>query len=87
MYKEEILEFIKGYYTRTRHTKNGLFIYSGVYTKPTKYNKSGEIYTYISNEDINVQYNDEDKNYLKEGLNSYKNEVDYYKGVIKNESE
>lgn len=80
MYKEDILNYVKGYYTKTRQTKNGLFIYSGVYKRPTKWNKTGEIYTYISNEDINAQYNKEDVNYLIEGLNSFKNEVDYFKG-------
>ena len=80
MYKEDILNYVKGYYTKTRQTKNGLFIYSGIYKRPTKWNKTGEIYTYISNEDINIQYSEENKNYLIEGLNSYKNEVDYFKG-------
>jgi hypothetical protein len=81
MKKEDILKYVDGYYRATRQTKNGLFIYSGVYKKPTKWNKTGEIYTYISGEDINVQYNKEDVNYLIEGLNSFKNEVDYYRGV------
>lgn len=80
MLKSEILEFIKGYYTKTRQTKNGLFIYSGIYKKPTKYNKTGEIYTYISNEDIGIQYDEESKNYIKEGLKTYIDEINYYKG-------
>lgn len=78
MLKEEILDYVKGYYTKTRQTKNGLFIYSGVYKYPTPTNKTGEIYTYISNEDIGIQYNEEDKNYLKEGLKTYMEEVDNY---------
>lgn len=79
MKKEDILNYIKGYYTKTRQTKNGLFIYSGVYKKPTPLNKTGEIYTYISNEDIGCDYNEEDKNYLKEGLNYYIEEIKMYK--------
>ena len=75
MTKKEILNYTKNYCRTTRHTKNGLFIYSGVYKKPTKWNKSGEIYTYISNEEIGI--NDPD-NFIKEGLDSYINEVKYY---------
>lgn len=72
MNKEDILNYVKGYYTKTRQTKNGLFIYSGI-------NK--HIYTYISNEDIGKNYKKEDIDYLKEGLDIYKNEVEYWKGV------
>lgn len=80
MKKEEILDYVKGYYRTTRQTKNGLFIYSGVYKKPTNWNKTGEIYTYVSNEDIGINYKEEDKNYLKEGLNSYIEEIKMYGG-------
>ena len=72
MKKEDILNYVKGYYRTYRQTKNGLFIYSGVYKHPTKYNKTGEIYTYISNEDIGCL--DED-NFIKEGLDMYIEEV------------
>ena len=53
---------------------------SGVYKKPTNWNKTGEIYTYISGEDLDVNYSEEDKKYLKEGLNSYIEEVKAFKG-------
>ena len=72
MNKQDILNYVKGYYRTFRQTKNGLFIYSGVYKKPTSWNKTGEIYTYISGEDIGV-------NYLKEGLNYYIEEVKMFK--------
>ena len=81
MTKKEILDYVKGYYRTFRQTKNGLFIYSGVYKKPTQWNKSGEIYTYISGEDLDVNYSKENKNYLKEGLNSYMEEVKTFKEV------
>lgn len=81
MTKKEILDYVKGYYRTFRQTKNGLFIYSGVYIKPTQWNKTGEIYTYISGEDIDVNYSEENKNYLKEGLNSYMEEVKAFKEV------
>ena len=81
MKKEDILNYVKGYYRTFRQTKNGLFIYSGVYKKPTQWNKSGEIYTYISGEDLDVNYSKENKNYLKEGLNSYMEEVKTFKEV------
>ena len=80
MNKNEILNYIKGYCRTYRQTKNGLFIYSGVYKKPTKYNKTGEIYTYISGEDLDAIYSEEDKKYLKEGLNSYIEEVKAFEG-------
>ena len=81
MTKKEILDYVKGYYRTFRQTKNGLFIYSGVYKKPTQWNKTREIYTYISGEDIDVNYSEENKNYLKEGLNSYMEEVKTFKEV------
>lgn len=81
MTKKEILDYVKGYYRTFRQTKNGLFIYSGVYKKPTQWNKTGEIYTYISGEDIDINYSEENKNYLKEGLNSYMEEVKTFKEV------
>ena len=80
MNKKEILDYVKGYYRTTRHTKNGLFIYSGVYRKPTSWNKTGEIYTYISNEDLEI-YNLEDELYIKEGLNTYMDEVKRFGGA------
>ena len=80
MNKKEILNYIKGYYRTYRQTKNGLFIYSGVYKKPTSWNKTGEIYTYISGEDLDVNYSEEDKKYLKEGLNCYIEEVKAFEG-------
>lgn len=81
MKKEDILNYIKGYYRTFRQTKNGLFIYSGVYKKPTKWNKSGEVYTYISGEDIGRELNLEDELFIKEGLNSYIEEVKLYGGI------
>lgn len=81
MTKKEILDYVKGYYRTFRQTKNGLFIYSGVYKKHTQWNKTGEIYTYISGEDLDVNYSEENKNYLKEGLNSYMEEVKTFKEV------
>lgn len=82
MDKQEILDYVKGYYRTFRQTKNGLFIYSGVYKKPTKWNKTGEIYTYISGEDIGKNYKEEDINYIKEGLNSYIEETKMYGGIL-----
>ena len=79
MNKQDILNYVKGYYRTFRQTKNGLFIYSGVYKKPTQWNKTGEVYTYISGEDLEASYSEEDKNYLKEGLNLYINEVKLFK--------
>lgn len=79
MKKEDILNYVKGYYRTFRQTKNGLFIYSGVYKKPTNWNKTGEVYTYISGEDIGVNYSKEDLNFIKEGLNSYIEEVKLFK--------
>lgn len=76
MKKEDILNYLNGYYRTTRQTKNGLFIYSGV-----KMFSGKELYTYVSNEDINCNYSQKDKNYLIEGFNSYINEYNYYKGV------
>ena len=81
MNKQDILNYVKGYYRTFRQTKNGLFIYSGVYKKPTSWNKTGEIYTYISGEDIGVNYSKEDQDYLKEGLNSYIEEVKMFGGM------
>ena len=82
MDKQEILDYVKGYYRTFRQTKNGLFIYSGVYKKPTKWNKTGEIYTYISGEDIGKNYKEEDINYIKEGLNSYIEETKMFGGIL-----
>jgi uncharacterized protein YacL (UPF0231 family) len=81
MKKEDILNYVKGYYRTFRQTKNGLFIYSGVYKKPTSWNKTGEVYTYISGEDIGVNYSKEDQDYLKEGLNYYIEEVKMFGGI------
>lgn len=81
MNKKEILDYVKGYYKTFRQTKNGLFIYSGVYKMSTKWNKTGEVYTYISGEDIDRQYTQEDINYIKEGLNIYIEEVKRFGGV------
>ena len=81
MKKEDILNYVKGYYRTFRQTKNGLFIYSGVYKKPTNWNKTGEVYTYISGEDIGVNYSKEDQDYLKEGLNYYIEEVKMFGGI------
>lgn len=81
MTKEDILNYVKGYYRTFRQTKNGLFIYSGIYKKPTKWNKTGEVYTYISGEDIGRQYAEEDVNYLKEGLNYYIEDVKRFGGI------
>lgn len=81
MNKQDILNYVKGYYRTFRQTKNGLFIYSGVYKKPTSWNKTGEVYTYISGEDIGTNYSEEDINYLKEGLNSYIEEVKMFGGI------
>ena len=81
MKKEDILNYAKGYYRTYRQTKNGLFIYSGVYRTPTKYNKTGEIYTYISGEDIDRNYSEEDKNYIREGLDTYIEIVKCHKEV------
>lgn len=80
MKKEDILNYVKGFYRTYRQTKNGLFIYSGVYKKPTKLNKTGEIYTYISNEDIGANYKEEDINFIKEGLDTYMEEIKIFKG-------
>lgn len=74
MKKEDILNYLKGYYRTTRQTKNGLFIYSGIKTFSGR-----ELYTYVSNEDIGCNYNEENKQYLIEGFNSYINEYNYYK--------
>ena len=79
MKKEDILNYVKGFYRTYRQTKNGLFIYSGVYKKPTKWNKSGEIYTYISNEDIEKNYKKENVNFIKEGLDIYIEEIKNFK--------
>lgn len=81
MNKQDILNYVKGYYRTFRQTKNGLFIYSGVYKKPTSWNKTGEVYTYISGEDIGVNYSKEDQDYLKEGLNHYIEEVKMFGGM------
>ena len=81
MNKQDILNYVKGFYRTFRQTKNGLFIYSGVYKKPTSWNKTGEVYTYISGEDIGVNYSKEDQDYLKEGLNSYIEEVKMFGGM------
>lgn len=81
MTKEDILNYVKDYYRTFRQTKNGLFIYSGVYKKPTKWNKSGEVYTYISGEDIGRELNLEDELFIKEGLNGYIEEVKLYGGI------
>ena len=80
MNKQDILNYVKGYYRTFRQTKNGLFIYSGVYKKPTNWNKTGEVYTYISGEDIGINYSEEDLNFIKEGLNSYIEEVKMFGG-------
>ena len=82
MNKQDILNYVKGYYKTFRQTKNGLFIYSGVYKKPTSWNKTGEVYTYISSEDIGINYSEEDLNFIKEGLNSYIEEVKMFKNSI-----
>ena len=81
MKKEDILNYVKGYYRTFRQTKNGLFIYSGVYKKPTSWNKTGEVYTYISGEDIGINYFEEDLNFIKEGLNCYIEEVKRFGGI------
>lgn len=78
MTKQEILDYVKGFYRTTRHTKNGLFIYSGVYRKPTSWNKTGEIYTYVSNEEIGVVDADD---WIKEGLDIYMEEVKRFGGI------
>ena len=82
MTKQDILNYVNGYCRTFRQTKNGLFIYSGVYKKPTSWNKTGEIYTYISGEDIGRNYSEEDLNFIKEGLNSYIEEVKRFGGAI-----
>ena len=82
MKKEDILNYVKGYYRTFRQTKNGLFIYSGVYKKSTNWNKTGEVYTYISSEDIGINYSEEDLKFIKEGLNSYIEEVKMFKNSI-----
>ena len=81
MNKKDILDYVKGYYKSFRQTKNGLFIYSGVYKKPTKWNKTGEVYTYISGEDIGVNYKKEDLDFIKFGLDSYMEEVKRFGGA------
>ena len=73
MSKEDILNYVKGYYKTYRQTKNGLFIYSGLKLNSIRYGKF-DIYTYISNEDIN-RSNYDTINFIKEGLNYYIEDV------------
>lgn len=62
MNKEEILDYVKGYYKTYRQTKNGLFIYSG-----------GIAYTYISNEEIGDASS---VDWVIYNLDVYKNDVE-----------
>ena len=77
MTKQEILDYVKGYYTSYRQTKNGLFIYSGIHKHYSKW-QSNQVYTYISNEDINKKYAIE---WIKEGLDLYMEDVKRFKEV------
>jgi len=80
MDKQEILNYVKGYYKTYRQTKNGLFIYSGIKRKSMRFGKF-EVYTYISNEDIGCNYLEENKNFLKEGLDYYIEDVKRFGGL------
>lgn len=75
MNKQEILDYVKGFYTTYRQTKNGLFIYSGIEKYYSKWH-SNQVYTYISNEDIGKQYAID---WIKEGLDIYMEDVKRFK--------
>lgn len=77
MEKEEILNYVKGYYKKYRQTKNGLFIYSGIKRQSMRFGKF-EIYTYISNEEINKSYA---VDWIKQGLDIYMEEVKRFGGI------
>ena len=77
MNKQDILNYVKGYYKTFRQTKNGLFIYSGIKRNSMRFGKF-EVYTYISNEEIEKKYAID---WIKEGLDCYIEEVKRFGGL------
>ena len=73
MTKQDILNYIKGYYKTYRQTKNGLFIYSGIKRNSIRFGKF-EVYTYISNKEF-------DKNYIIDLLDNYIFDIKRFGGV------
>lgn len=67
MDKQDILNYVKGYYTKYRLTKNGLFIYGK--TKELN-NQKYTYYTYVSRLDINNKDNTTIEN-IKFGLDMF----------------
>lgn len=62
------IKHYKKYITKTRITKNGLFIYGGYYS--TSYGEKHPVYTYISN------YDKSNVNYILDLLDTFAEEVE-----------
>lgn len=77
MNKQDILNYVEGYYKTYRQTKNGLFIYSGIKINSIRFGSS-DIYTYVSNEEIGKSYAID---WIKEGLDIYMEEVKRFGGI------